>query len=177
VNPSEHAHRAVSDYREFRPPRALAEYLLCFWTQTVGPRVEFPQRVLPDCCVDVLLINEVPVVVGPWTEPFVAALPPGTNVVGARCHPGLAPSLLGMPASIGPRCCATYRASRLASRVASVTFSRLIASPPSSCCLPGSSQTPLAVAPQSVACQRSAFPDDGIEHSESAFGQPRLCCG
>lgn len=99
VNPSEHADRAVSDYREFRPSRALAEYLLCFWTQTVGPRVEFPQRVLPDCCVDVLLINEVPVVVGPWTEPFVAALAPGTNIVGARCHPGLASSLLGIPAS------------------------------------------------------------------------------
>ncbi len=38
-------------------------------------------------------------VIGPWTEPFVAPLAPGTNIVGARCHPGLMSSLLDMPAS------------------------------------------------------------------------------
>lgn len=89
----------MSDYREFRPPAVLAEYLLCFWTQTVDPSSEFAQRVLPDCCVDILLINGIPMVIGPWTEPFVAHLAPGTDIVGARCHPGLASGLLGMPAS------------------------------------------------------------------------------
>lgn len=88
-----------SDYREFRPPAVLAEYLLCFWTQTVHLSSEFAQRVLPDCCVDILLINGIPMVIGPWTEPFVANLPPGTNIIGARCHPGLASGLLGIPAS------------------------------------------------------------------------------
>ena len=38
-------------------------------------------------------------VIGPWTEPFDAHLPAGTNILGARCHPGLASSLLGVPAS------------------------------------------------------------------------------
>jgi hypothetical protein len=90
---------AISDYREFRPPAALAEYLLCFWTQTIHPFSEFTQRVLSDCCVDILLMNGVPVVIGPWTEPFDANLPPGTNILGARCHPGLASTLLGVPAS------------------------------------------------------------------------------
>ena len=90
---------AISYYREFRPPPALAEYLLCFWIQRVHPSSEFTQRVLPDCCVDMLLINGVPMVIGPWTEPFDANLPPGTNILGARCHPGLASSLLGVPAS------------------------------------------------------------------------------
>ena len=90
---------AISDYREFRPPSALAEYLLCFWTQTISPSSEFTQRVLPDCCVDIILMNEVPMVIGPWTEPFDANLPAGTNVLGVRCHPGLASSLLGVPAS------------------------------------------------------------------------------
>jgi hypothetical protein len=66
---------ADSEYREFRPPLALAEYLLCFWTQTIRSPVEFAQRVLPDGCVDILLMNELPIVVGPWTEPFVAPLP------------------------------------------------------------------------------------------------------
>ncbi len=90
---------APSEYREFLPPLALSEHLLCLWTQTIRPTVEFAQRVLPDCCVDILLINEVPTVVGPWTKPFVASLPPGTIIIGARCHPGLAPGLLGVPAS------------------------------------------------------------------------------
>lgn len=89
----------ASEYREFLPPPALAEYLLCLWTQTIRSPVEFRQRVLPDCCVDILLVNDVPTVVGPWTVPFVASLLPGTMIVGARCHPGLAPSLLGVPAS------------------------------------------------------------------------------
>lgn len=88
-----------SSYREFRPPPALAEYLLCFWAQTTSLNCEVRQRVLPDCCVDILVLNGVPVVVGPWTEPFVSPLPPGTKILGARCHPGLASELLGMPAS------------------------------------------------------------------------------
>jgi AraC-like DNA-binding protein len=90
---------AASEYREFLPPSALSEHLLCLWTQTIHSPVGFAQRVLPDCCVDILLINYVPTVVGPWTKPFVAPLPPGTIIIGARCHPGLAPSLLGVPAS------------------------------------------------------------------------------
>lgn len=90
---------AISTYREFRPPPDLAEFLLCFWTQTISPSYGFTQRVLPDCCVDIVLINGRPMVIGPWTEPFDAHLPAGTNILGARCHPGLASSLLGVPAS------------------------------------------------------------------------------
>jgi AraC-like DNA-binding protein len=91
----------VSDYREFPPPSPLAGHLLCLWTQTVtGTRDVFVHRVLPDACLDIVFINdEPPVVVGPWTEPFLARLAPDTMIVGARCHPGLAPSLLGLPAS------------------------------------------------------------------------------
>lgn len=61
--------------------------------------MEFAQRVLPDGCVDVLLMNEIPIVIGPWTRPFIANLAPGTNILGARICPGLASSLLGIPAS------------------------------------------------------------------------------
>ncbi len=77
----------------------VAEHLLCFWTQTISSPVEFAQRVLPDCCADILLMNEIPMVVGPWTESLVAPLAPGTNIIGARCHPGLVASLLGVSAS------------------------------------------------------------------------------
>ena len=89
----------ISTYREFRPPPALAEHLFCFWIQTVDASSAIRQRVLPDCCVDIVLVNGVPMVIGPWTKAFETDLPPGTNILGARCHPGLASSLLGVPAS------------------------------------------------------------------------------
>ena len=89
MNPDAHADRAVSDYREFRPPLSLARHLVCLWTQAiVGPRDEFAQRVLPDGCVDIVLINDqAPTVIGPWTESFVARLAPGTMIIGARLPP------------------------------------------------------------------------------------------
>ena len=92
---------AVSDYAEYSPPLPLARHLVCLWTQKIrGSRDEFAQRVLPDGCVDIVLINDVtPMVIGPWTEPFVARLAGGTMIVGARCRPGYAPSLLGLPVS------------------------------------------------------------------------------
>ena len=93
-----HMERA-SNYREFRPSLDLSRYLVCLWIQTTHSRTEFAQRVLPDGCVDVLLMNENPIVIGPWTRPFIANLAPGTNILGARICPGLASSLLGIPAS------------------------------------------------------------------------------
>ena len=91
----------VSDYREFPPPVALAKHLVCLWAQTImGSKVAYSQSVFPDGCVDLVVINdEPPTVVGPWTQPFVARLAPGTMIVGARFRPGHAPSLLGLSAS------------------------------------------------------------------------------
>jgi hypothetical protein len=51
--------------------------------------IEFAQRVLPDGCTDILVISEVPMMVGPWSEPFVGHLAPDTNIIGACCHPDL----------------------------------------------------------------------------------------
>lgn len=96
-----HANGAVSDYREFPAPSLLAGHLLCLWAHTItGTRDVFVHRVLPDACLDIVFINdEPPVAVGPWAEPFLDRLAPGTMILGARCHPGLAPSVLGLPAS------------------------------------------------------------------------------
>jgi AraC-like DNA-binding protein len=101
MNRDERADGAVSDYCELPSPLPLAEHLLCLWQQTVvGSRDQFAQLVLPDGCIDIVAINdEVPIVVGPWTQAFVARFAPGTIIVGARFHPGVAPSLLGLPAS------------------------------------------------------------------------------
>jgi AraC-like DNA-binding protein len=100
VNEGGNIGAAASDYREYAPPPALTGHLLCFWTQSITGYGEYPQRVLPDGCVDIVFIDdESPIVVGPWTEHFIARLPAGTRIVGTRFHPGRAPSLLGLPAA------------------------------------------------------------------------------
>jgi AraC-like DNA-binding protein len=90
---------AVSDYREYAPPRALANHFLCFWTQSISGGSEYAHRVLPDGCIDIVFMNdEPPIVAGPWVKHFIAPLPTATRIVGARWHPGRAPTLLGLPA-------------------------------------------------------------------------------
>ena len=92
---------SASEYREFAPARALGGDILCLWEQRiVGSECGYAHRVLPDGCIDIVLINaEEPMVVGPWTESFIAQFAPGTKIVGARFHPGRAIGLLGLPAS------------------------------------------------------------------------------
>lgn len=89
--------RTASIYRELSPPAPLKGALLCLWTQSIasdyGGHV---QRVMPDACIDMVFVNHAaPVVVGPWTESFLAPFAPGTHIVGARFHPGAATWLLG----------------------------------------------------------------------------------
>ena len=91
----------LSEYKEFFAPPQLASHFLCLWTQTiVGSRGAFEHRVLPDACIDIVLINdEPPMLVGPWTVPFLARLAVGTSITGVRLRPGRASCLLGIPAS------------------------------------------------------------------------------
>jgi len=95
-----HQQAASSYYREFPVPAQLASHFLCFWTQMIVGSGEYPHRVLPDGCVDIVFINEEPpIVVGPWTDPFIARFAAGSSITGARLRPGYAPSVLGIPAS------------------------------------------------------------------------------
>jgi len=90
----------TSDYRERRPAAALRRHFVCLWSQGIGHGgADHPQRVLPDGCIDILWIGQsAPVIVGPATRTFVARLAPGSLVIGARLGPGMAPSVLGLPA-------------------------------------------------------------------------------
>lgn len=90
----------ASAYREIVPPDAARGHLVCLWTQAVGGAVEHAQPVLPDACVDILWVNDgEPEVAGPSTRSFVARVPPGTVVVGARFRPGWSAAVLGVDAS------------------------------------------------------------------------------
>lgn len=97
----DHVPQTQSEYAEYRVPASLADRFLCLWTQTiVGSQGIYEHRVLPDACIDIVFISdEDPVVVGPWTVPFMTRLPGGSMVTGARLHPGRASWLLGIPAS------------------------------------------------------------------------------
>jgi AraC-like DNA-binding protein len=86
-------------YREIRPSEPLREHLLCLWTETTDDRPPGSMRVLPDGCIDVVLIaGSSPIVAGPATQAAFPVIPPGSTLVGARIRPGMAASLLGMPA-------------------------------------------------------------------------------
>jgi AraC-like DNA-binding protein len=90
-----------SAYREYAPPTELREHVLCFWTQSVDAAGgEYPHRVLPDACIDIVFFDDrAPVIVGPWTEAFVSRLAGGANLTGVRLQPGRAADVLGLPAS------------------------------------------------------------------------------
>jgi len=99
VKPDARPHDVFSEYREFAAPASLANHFLCFWKQVIVGCGEYAQRVLPDACMNIVFINDAPpIVVGPWTEPFTVRFPAGT-IIGARLLPGLAPSVLGIPAA------------------------------------------------------------------------------
>jgi len=91
----------VSAYRELAPPPSLVTHLLCTWTASISDgSIAYLHRVLPDGCVDIVWVNDsAPVVAGPATHTFIACHPPRSMIVGARCRPGLAASLLGVPAT------------------------------------------------------------------------------
>jgi AraC-like DNA-binding protein len=89
-----------ADYRERPAPPGLG--LACVWSQWVpgGDAEPHLQRVVPDACIDLIWSDwdgEVHVA-GPDTGPFIAGIPPGGRLVGARFRPGLAAAVLGVPA-------------------------------------------------------------------------------
>jgi AraC-like DNA-binding protein len=88
----------TSIYRERPPTPALADHVLCVWSQVIGAgETVHRHRVLPDGCADLVWIGEAPAVVaGPATGPVIVPLAPRTIVVGVRLRPGAA-AMLGPP--------------------------------------------------------------------------------
>jgi AraC-like DNA-binding protein len=91
----------VSTYRERAPVPALADHVLCVWSQVIGAgETAYRHRVLPDGCADLVWIGDAPAAVaGPATGPVIVPLAPRTMVVGVRLRPGASPGVLGLPAS------------------------------------------------------------------------------
>lgn len=87
-------------YHEIQAPAPLRDHLLCLWTETTGDRQPpGAMRVLPDGCIDIVSIaGQPPHVAGPATRAMFPVIPPGSTLVGARFRPGMAASLLDIPA-------------------------------------------------------------------------------
>jgi AraC-like DNA-binding protein len=79
---------------------ALDRHVACVWTQRTGRGGEpMVQRIVPDGCIDIVWLDGGLHVAGPDTGPVLAPIAPGALVVGIRFRPGLAPTMLGLPAT------------------------------------------------------------------------------
>src|SRR5688500_15978339 len=79
-------------YSEIAPPPDLASLVECFW-RIDGPVSE--HRVLPDGCIDIILLNGEARIVGTMTHAIVAGPSAGT-IVGVRFRPGEAARVVPM---------------------------------------------------------------------------------
>ena len=89
---------AAVAYREWAPPPALAPWVRRVWELTV-PGPSGPGRVLPDGCMDIVVLGGTLLVAGPDTGPVPIARRAGETVTGVRFHPGAGPAVLGPRAS------------------------------------------------------------------------------
>ena len=92
---------APSAYREFHPRRELAGLIACTWEREVAAdgTPGATSRVLPDGCVDLVWKDARLFVAGPDTQAVSHRLEAGSSLVGLRLRPGVAGSVLGLPAS------------------------------------------------------------------------------
>lgn len=89
---------ATDTYREYAPPAGLEPLVSCLWEGVEA--TDRPWRLVPDGCVDLVLVGGRELVVaGADTGPRVVDLPAGTRSLGIRLRPGAAGAVLGMPAS------------------------------------------------------------------------------
>jgi AraC-like DNA-binding protein len=89
---------AAVAYREWAPPPALAPWVRRVWELTVEGEGG-SGRVLPDGCMDLVVMGGALLVAGPDTGPVPVARKSGETVVGIRFHPGAGPAVLGPAAS------------------------------------------------------------------------------
>ena len=82
-------------YAERAPAPDLAGHLRCSWTRLTGGS----GSVLPDGCLDLMWIGGELIVAGPDTVATHAELSAGVEIAAVRFRPGVAPAVLGLPAS------------------------------------------------------------------------------
>ncbi|MBV8054868.1 MAG: AraC family transcriptional regulator [Deltaproteobacteria bacterium] len=85
----------MSRYFESAPARSLKPYVVCNWEHIFDGDCQHNFKILPDGCVDIILIGDrQPLVVGPNLKAFVASFDGPTEIVGIRLKPGIAAAVL-----------------------------------------------------------------------------------
>lgn len=83
-------------YLEREAPSDLGDELACVWRAEVGGT----RTLIPDGCLDLLWIDDGSLwLCGPETQAWTFRLPAGTEAVGVRFRPAVAPAVLGIDAS------------------------------------------------------------------------------
>jgi hypothetical protein len=87
-------------YREWAVRREVAPLVVCAWAgRFADSGAPHTERVLPDGCIDLIWSGTRLMVAGPNTRAFALAPRPGAVFAGVRFRPGVAPAVLGVPAS------------------------------------------------------------------------------
>ena len=81
-------------YRETVPPTGLDDLVEAAWTADGGADAV---RILPDGCMDLIVVDGRVVIAGPDTSALITTRGPQT-LTGLRFRPGVLPRLLGVPA-------------------------------------------------------------------------------
>ena len=90
----------TGSYREHSPAPDLAALVACTWERREAPAAAGEVRVLPDGCIDVVWSSSRGLVIaGPDTGPVVYPVAGEYAAAGLRLKPGVAGSVLGLPAA------------------------------------------------------------------------------
>jgi AraC-like DNA-binding protein len=90
---------ALPLYREWRPAPELSGLLACTWAgRLADDGTPYTENVLPDACMDLIWDGRRLFVAGPDTGPVPIDPEPGRVFAALRFRPGLAPTVLGVPA-------------------------------------------------------------------------------
>jgi len=90
----------AAGYREWGVAPELARHVVCTWAGQFGQQGEqYTDRVFPDGCIDIVWTDGGLILAGPDTAAVPLEWRPGAWFAGIRFRPGLAPAVLGVPAS------------------------------------------------------------------------------
>jgi hypothetical protein len=89
-------------YKQFKPHPALSPYIDAFWEVTSDDIKSFTERIMPDCCIDIIINlgtdvkaddsglimrNERAYLIGTMTRYKNTVREPGTRLIGIRFKP------------------------------------------------------------------------------------------
>lgn len=89
-------------YKQFKPDAALSPYIDAFWEVTSDESKSFTERIMPDCCIDIIvnlgtdvpadgsglmMKNERAYLIGTMTRYKDTIREPGTHLIGIRFKP------------------------------------------------------------------------------------------